>query len=150
MDCIAATSQWLCKKEALLHVGMFTDTPCKQDSYLMLKLLVNGYSIDRVPEYLSVYNTDSTIRISSGNHEKRIMGEEKLREFCRANYYLIDNVQKKEVEYSFSCRIVEHYLALRDKESFYREIKSVFRHPFRKNSLRVYLLILKTYDGNKL
>ena len=143
LDCVAATSQWMCKKDALESVGMFTDTPCKQDSFLILKLLVNGYTIDRVPKYLSIYNTDSNFRISTGNHEKRIIGEEKLRELCRANYSLIENNQRREVEYSFSCRIAEHYFALGDKGAFYREIKSILKHPFRINSLRAYLHILK-------
>ena len=53
--CLAPTSQWMAKKEALIFVGMFTIVPCKQDATLILKLLANGYEGDYVPEVLSRY-----------------------------------------------------------------------------------------------
>ncbi|MBR1884234.1 MAG: glycosyltransferase family 2 protein [Clostridia bacterium] len=37
--CIAATSQWLCKKDYLESVGCFSNVPCKQDSTVIVKLL---------------------------------------------------------------------------------------------------------------
>lgn len=140
LDCIAATSQWMCRKEALVRVGMFTDTPCKQDSYLLLKLLVNGYSIDRVPEYLSIYNTDSETRISNEpNHKKRIIGEEKFRELCRDNYSYVNSKEIKEVEYAFSCRLVEHYFGIKDYKVGLRLLMNiVITHPVKRSSLRSY------------
>lgn len=145
LDCIAATSQWMCRKDALISVGMFTDTPCKQDSYLLLKLLVNGYEIDRVPEFLSIYHTDSINRISnSSGHKKRIVGEEKLRQLCRDHYDMLSDKEKEEVEYSASCRLAEHYFGINDKASFRMEMKNIIRHPFRWESMRVlkHLLLL--------
>lgn len=135
VDCIAATSQWLCKKDALIDVGMFTDTPCKQDSYLMIKLLAKGYLIDRVPEYLSVYNTDSTVRISTSGHDRRIVGEGKLRDLCRDHYALLNEKQIEEVEYSFACRLMEHYYATGQSDNFILELKKVLRHPLRRRTL---------------
>lgn len=144
IECVAATSQWMCKKELLLKVGMFEDTPCKQDSYLILKLLCHGYTIDRVPEILSVFNTDSGVhRISTSSHKKRIVGEEKLREYCRANYNLIDDKQKKEVEYSFFVRLLHHYYAINDKENFRKSLYFVIRYPFRKSTLSAFKDLLK-------
>lgn len=139
LDCIAATSQWMCRKEALLKVGMFTNMPCKQDSYLLLKLLVNGYEIDRVAEYLSVYHADPVDRISnSGGHEKRIIGEEKLRTLCREHYGTLSKKQRKEVEYRASCRLAEHYYGAKDDRAFWTEMKNIVRRPFREESLRTF------------
>lgn len=150
LDCVAATSQWMCKKDALENVGMFTDTPCKQDSFLMLKLLVNGYTIDRVPEYLSVYNTDSNIRISTGSHEKRIVGEEKLRELCRANYDMIENKQRNVVEYSFACRLIEHYYALGKKQKVIECLKLLIKHPFRRKTVAAYKHIIHLMSNQRV
>ncbi len=108
-DCMAATSQWLCRKSALLDIGMFSDVPCKQDSNVLLKMMLAGYEIDYVPEVLSAYDDSGNDRISTQNHQKRIKGEEMLRTLCRSNYYLITKEQKDLVEYSFAIRLFEHY-----------------------------------------
>lgn len=80
-DCIASTSLWLCKKKVLIEIGGFRNIPCKQDSYLLVELLANGYQVDRVPEILAIYRHDKTIsRISTSKSEIRIEGEESLRE----------------------------------------------------------------------
>lgn len=130
-DCIAATSLWLCRKDALLNVGCFTDTPCKQDSYVILKLLLKGYEIDFVPEILSMYGDNLPDRISTQSHEKRIAGEEKLRKLCRDHYSMINDNQKNYVEYCFASRLTEHYLAVgRYKDAFKSGIK-MFRHPLK-------------------
>ena len=136
LDCIAATSQWMCKKNALLKVQMFTDTPCKQDSFLICKLLVNGYKLDRVAEILSVYNVGSVNTISTGSHAKRIEGECKLRDYCREKYGLLSSTQIQEVEYRFSCRLVEHYYGINNKQKGFYELKRVLKHPFRIQSLK--------------
>lgn len=129
-DCIAATSLWLCRKKALLDVGGFTDTPCKQDSYVILKLLINGYELDFVPEILSLYGDDLPDRISTQGHEKRIVGEENLRRLCREHYSLINLKEQKYVEYCFASRLAEHYLAVgRYQEAFDSGIK-ICKHPF--------------------
>ena len=143
LDCIAATSQWMCKKDALTTVGMFTDTPCKQDSYLLLKFLVNGYEIDRVAECLSIYHTDLMNRISnSGGHKKRIVGEENLRNLCRKHYDMLSKRQIEEVEYRASCRLAEHYYGANDYSSFKREMKNIMKWPLRKESLRAFKHII--------
>lgn len=142
MDCIAATSQWFCRKDFLCSVGMFSDVPCKQDSTVILKLLLAGFTIDRVPEILSVYHTDEIIRISSNNHVKRIDGEERLRELCRKNYKFIDKKLIKNVEYSFACRLSEHYLAVGQYRKFTESFKLILKRIFNKHSLRVYKHLL--------
>ena len=46
------TSTWLCPKEVLLKVGMFENVHAHQDNILLLKILGEGYCINRVKEYL--------------------------------------------------------------------------------------------------
>lgn len=149
VDCIAATSQWMCSKLALEDIGMFSDVPCKQDSTVILKLLIAGYSLDRVDKFLSIYHTDEEIRISSANHSKRIYGEEALRGLCREHYDKLEDNQKWEVEYSFACRLAEHYFALGMKEKLKREMKMIFKYPLRRKSLRVYKHMMEVF-GAKL
>lgn len=67
--CICATSQWLCRKEALLNCGCFDIVPSKDDSILLYKLLLQGYSIYCVQKVLSIYYEHSGERISNGDKE---------------------------------------------------------------------------------
>ncbi len=117
-DCIAATSQWMCDKEKLISVGMFSNVPCKQDSVVLVKLLSAGYTVSRVPEVLSVYNNHIQGRISSNNHKKRIEGEEYLIDLCRTQYNKIDKRQAQEVEYNFRKRVYKHYFYNRNYGKF--------------------------------
>lgn len=129
-DCIAATSLWLCKKKALNEVGGFTDIPCKQDSFLILKLLLKGYEVDYVPEVLSMYGDDLPNRISTQGHYKRIIGEEKLRDLCRDNYFLLNKLQQEKVEYCFATRLAEHYWAVGKKKESLKCCLKLMEHPF--------------------
>lgn len=139
LDCIAATSQWMCKKNALINVGMFSDVPCKQDSTVIIKLLLAGYTINRVPELLSIYHTDQRIRISGKGHEKRIIGEEMLRNLCRENYSFLNAKEQREVEYSFALRLAEHYKAIGDKEKYGDCMNTIVRtHPVSFQTIRAY------------
>lgn len=138
-DCISATSAWLCKKSFLLDVGMFTDMPCKQDSYVLLKLLLKGYTIDRVPEILLFYHSDGAMRISTQGHTKRIIGEEKLYRLCHENYSFLKQNEMMEVEYSFATRLAEHYFAVGEKKKGKASLKTVIlKHPFSRKSLGCY------------
>lgn len=142
LDCIASTSEWLCKKEALVNVGMFSDVPCKQDSDLIIKLLYAGYSLDRVPEYLLIYHMDEEIRISRTNHTTRIKGEEHLRSLCRDGYNKITKKEQESVEHAFACRIAEHYLAEGRRKDFNDCLKGIIKMPFRRSSISFYKRII--------
>lgn len=142
--CIAATSQWMCKKECLVDVGMFSDVPCKQDSTVIIKLLSKGYDIDRVPEILSLYHEEDVPRISSKNAKKRIIGENLLLNLCRSNYDKIDAIQQKEVEYCFSCILVYYYFEIGDYENYKKNINNIIKtHLFSKKTLEVQYYMLK-------
>ncbi|MBW9145259.1 glycosyltransferase family 2 protein [Clostridium sp. CM027] len=123
-DCIAATSQWLCRKECLLEVENFTDVPCKQDSTVIIKLLNKGYEVDRVPEVLLRYNEHSNIRISAGGI-KNIKGEKLLRDFCRSLYYKLESYQILQVEVSFSFRLSKLYIKNKLSNELYVEMKTL-------------------------
>lgn len=116
--CIAATSQWMCKKECLNKVGNFTNVPCKQDSTLLVKLLLEGYSVDRVPEILSLYHEENIPRISDNNAKKRIDGVTRLLELCRKNYDKVSSKDVKEIEYEFARELIVYYYMLGDKENY--------------------------------
>lgn len=142
--CIAATSQWMCKKDYLENVGCFSDVPCKQDSTVIIKLLVEGYTINRVPEILSLYHEEDIPRISSKNAKKRIVGETKLLELCRRNYDKITKQQAKEVEYTLSCNLILYYLEINDKNNYKIHLKNIIKtHPFKKQTFKIYFRILK-------
>lgn len=114
-NCLAATSQWLARKKALLDVGMFTVVPCKQDSTLILKLLSKGYEVDCVPEVLSKYCNYQGERISDTG-EKNLRGELLYQEKCKDLYSRLTEQQIKEVEYTFATRLYKLYKANGKKE----------------------------------
>lgn len=121
--CIAATSQWMCKKSLIESVGNFTDVPSKQDSTVIIKLLDKGYEIDRVPDVLVRYNEHSNDRISTGG-PKNIKGEEILRDYCRSLYNKLSSYEIIRVEESFSYRLSKLYIKnLSDK--IYLELKTL-------------------------
>lgn len=141
--CIAATSQWMCKKSALESVGMFSDVPCKQDSTVIVKLLAAGYTVNRVPEVLSIYyDDDDIVRISSRGGvnvaKKRIIGVEALRDLCRSHYDKITKREQMEVEYAFACELFGFYDTVGDGEKFKGCVRCIITtHPFKKSCLRV-------------
>lgn len=107
-NCLAATSQWMVKKEALVAVDMFTIVPCKQDSTLILKLLQNGYEVECVPEVLSKYCNYQGERISSTGI-KNLTGELLYKEKCEQLYSQMTEKQIKEIEYTFATRLFGLY-----------------------------------------
>lgn len=107
-NCLAATSQWMAKKDALIDVEMFTDVPCKQDSTLILKLLEAGYEVDCIPEVLSKYCNYQGIKIS-WQGKKNLQGELLYKEKCEKLYSRLTRQQINEVEYAFESRLYRLY-----------------------------------------
>lgn len=130
-NCLAATSQWLAVKSALLDVGMFTKVPCKQDSTLILKLLGAGYEVDYVPETLLQYSFYNIPRISSIG-TKNIKGELLYREKCRKYYDRFDENQIREIEFLFDEKLYKLYKANNMKAKERKYFKRIIRrHPIR-------------------
>lgn len=137
--CIAATSQWLCKKQCLIEIGKFNDVPSKQDSTLIIKLLSHGYTVNRVPKILVKYNEHSKERISSGG-PKNIKGELMLRKFCRERYLNIDKNQIDEIESEFSYRLSKLYI----KNKLYKEAISEMKI-LKKLNKKLYIKVFGYY-----
>lgn len=151
-NCLAATSQWLAVKSALVDVGMFTKVPCKQDSTLILKLLGAGYEVDYVPETLLKYSFYNIPRISSVG-TKNIKGELLYRAKCRKYYNRFDESQIQEIEYLFNERLYKLYKTnnMKAKESkYFRRIMR--KHPLKvsKNMLTEKVKEIKFYFHNKV
>ena len=109
-NCIAATSQWLVKKEALDDVGGFPDFTCKQDSQTILRLLKAGYEVEVVAEELSVYHNYVIGKKISGAGPRNILGENLYRTECRKMYHLLEDWQIMNIEYRFAEKLYSLYL----------------------------------------
>lgn len=134
LGCIAGTSLWFCPKEALISVGMFEDTPCKQDSIMLLKLLCNGYNIYRVPENLVYYYEHGGNGIS-GTKRSNIIGLQNYRNWCRKNYDKITKRQQDNVEFDFSKQLITLYIFNDMKKEAKEELKNMIkRKPLNKKT----------------
>lgn len=130
IDCIAATSQWACKREALLKVGMFSDVPAKQDSMLMLKLFELNYKIDYIDEPLSKFYVHDGIRIS--NSGKALQGEIKLRNYGRKLYDRLSTNKILEIEFAFARRLMRYYIDDNRTKDILSEVKTMHTiYPFK-------------------
>jgi len=110
LECIAGTSLWLSPKHILEEVGCFENTPSKQDTILLLKILAAGYNIFRVNEPLVKYYEYNTGKIS-GISVNNIRGECNARIFSRKYYYKLDSANRiLNVEYRFSKKLLTLYL----------------------------------------
>ena len=136
-NCLAATSQWMAKKSALVDVGMFTIVLCKQDSTLILKLLGAGYEVDCVPEVLEKYYYCSIGHIS-GMGMKNLRGELAYKAECEKFYNLFTSEQVNEIEYSFDQRLYKLYRANKLKKEAKNCLRAMFKLHFFKTS--IYLL----------
>jgi glycosyltransferase involved in cell wall biosynthesis len=122
-NCISATSQWMCKKKALLDVDMFSIVPCKQDSILMLKLLKYGYEIQCVPKVLTRYYDYLGDRISRNG--KTAMGEIHYRNLGRQVYDKFNSKQIFEIEFSFAKRLLLLYIKQKQYGKAIVELKTM-------------------------
>lgn len=133
-NCLAATSQWMARKAALLDVGMFTNVPCKQDSTLILKLLAERYEVDCVPEVLSKYCNYQGGRLSDFS-QKKLEGEMLYMDACRKYFSRLSDTQIKNIEFIFSKRKYELYKGLSMNEQGKCEAKKLIRMDWKKGIL---------------
>ena len=109
LKCIASTSLWFCPKNVLIDVGMFEDSPCKQDSIVLLKILGKGYNIFKVSENLVYYYEHEGDRIS-GTKLKNIEGLKNYINWSRKYYNQLTKHQIRNVEYTFSKDLLTLYV----------------------------------------
>lgn len=125
-NCLAATSQWMAKKEALLDVGMFTIVFNKQDSTLILKLLDKGYQVDCVTEVLSKYCAYDGQRISNISIEG-LKGEIAYMNRCRKLFYKLSENQIENVELAFAKKLYNLYGNLRMYKKMHSQFKKMLK-----------------------
>lgn len=135
LGCLAGTSLWFCPKKVLLDVGKFEDTPCKQDSIMLLKILCNGYNVYRVPEELVYYYEHGGNGIS-GTKPKNIEGLNNYRNWCRKYYNLVTKKQINNIEYNFSKQLITLYIINNLYKKAKAELKNMLKiHPLKKNTI---------------
>lgn len=128
IDCIAGTSMWLVPKKVLENVGMFEDSPCKQDSIVILKIMSAGYNIFCTKEKLVLYFEHGGKGIS-GLKLKNIDGIKKYREWCRKNYNKnLNQKQIQNVENNFRYQIMKIYNHNGMKKEAKNEIKKIMKN----------------------
>ena len=143
MGCIAGTSMWLANKKALVEVGMFENTPSKQDSILLLKIIANGFKIFSVNKNLVLYYEHGGKGIS-GTKLSNIEGLLNYREWCRKYYNKLDKKEQiNNVECNFSKQLITLYILNNKKQEARKELKNIiWRKPISKEALKS---ILKIY-----
>ncbi len=138
IECIAATSWWICKKEVLIDIGYFDELSSHQDAALILKLLSKGYEIYRVPEILlNYYVYNNKDRISKVDN-KYINTDLYYRDLCRKQYEKIKNKKQiKNVEYSFNKRLCYFYIKNKEFDKAKKELKAMCKiFPFKLQNLK--------------
>ena len=127
LGCIAGTSMCLAKKDVLESVSMFEDTPSKQDSILLLKIIANGYKVYSVNQNLVLYYEHNGNGIS-GVKLSNIKGLLNYRNWCRKFY---DNLSNKRminnVECNFSRQLITLYIINDMRREANNELKNIIR-----------------------
>lgn len=132
--CIAGTSLWFCPKDVIIKVGKFEDTPCKQDSILLLKILGAGYNIYRVPEKLVYYYEHGGTGIS-GTKLKNIEGLNNYYNWCKKFYEYISDKEINDIEYIFSKQLITLYIINNLKKQAFKHLyKMILLKPFKKET----------------
>ena len=115
-SCIAATSQWIVPKRIFSQVGMFEDTPCKQDSTMMLKIIGGGFRVVCVDQVLSNYLVHNQVKIS-GNPRRNIDGLLFYRNLARKYYAKLSKSEIEASERRFAKDLLVNYSAINDRKN---------------------------------
>ena len=132
IGCIAGTSMWLVPKVVLKKINGFDDVPSKQDSTVIMKMLVAGYNVFGIQDKLVLYlehcgNGISGVKMSNAE------GIKLYREKCREQYWRLSEDEVKEVECNFSGQLIVIYLVNDDLTMAKTELNNIGKHkPFSK------------------
>lgn len=139
LETIAATTQWLCIRKAIIEIGGFKNVPSKQDSTLLIDLALAGYRIDVVPEFLTKYYELNIERIS-GINPKNLEGELILRDYERTVYKSLSSEQINKIEYNFAFRIYYLKVRLGKYNESTAELKILFKTKINRTAITVMLI----------
>ena len=144
-NCIAATSWWLCPKKPLIEVGGFEDIGSRQDASLIMKLMLKGYEVYRVPEVLLNYYWHNSKNGISSNDEKAISAEKQYFEIYK-KYSMNEQVNAKldkEIKYTFYYRIANLLARNSKRKEAGKYLKKMMKiHKVKKENVRILLSIL--------
>lgn len=129
LTCLAATSQWFCPRNVLFDVGLFENTPCKQDSIMLLKILAKGYEVHCIPEELSNFTEHNSGRIS-GISEKNVVGLCNFHDWCKRFYNRLTENQIHNVEEKFTRDLLTLYVLLGNRKEASKCLKSLGKLAF--------------------
>ena len=115
ISCIAATSQWVVPRYSFEQVGMFEDTPCKQDSIMMLKILGGGLKPLCVNEILSNYTVHQEGKIS-GNPQRNIVGITNYHNWAKKYYSQLQPAEIKNAECRFAKDLIRNHSMLNQRK----------------------------------
>lgn len=124
--CIAATSYWLCSKEALIKVGMFENISSRQDASLITKLLLNGYNVYRTPEILLNYYWHNGNGISKIN-ENSLVAEKQWMDIFEKNAKYLSRKEKNNIYYIFYSRLCHLCLLLKKRKEACLYLKKMLK-----------------------
>lgn len=153
LGCIAGTSMWLASKKVLMDVGLFEDTPCKQDSILLLKIIANNYNVYSVDKKLVLYYEHDSNEGISGIGPKNIQGLKNYRNWCRKYYHKLESKEQiNDVECNFSKQLITLLVINGIVDEAKAELKNIIkRKPFSKEILKgIFKIYFRNVYLNKL
>ncbi len=130
MGCVAGTSMWLAPKKVLNSVGNFDDVPSKQDSTVILKMLIAGYNVFGTSEKLVLYYEHCGNGIS-GTKPSNAEGIRKYREKCREQYDRVTKTEIANIECNFSRHLITNYVVNNNAIGAKKELRNIWKYkPF--------------------
>ena len=134
--CLAATSQWMVPKYIFDRVGMFEDTPCKQDSIMLLKILGEGYEPLCVKDSLGNYVEHNQGRISDLS-PKNIAGMKSFLKWCRKYYSRLSQSEIVTVECHFAKQLLSLNLLIGNRMEARSYLKILIKNkPFSADTIK--------------
>lgn len=125
-NCLCPTSQWMIPKNVFNEVGMFEQSPCKQDSIMLLKILGAGYGVLYIDEPLSYFRMHD-VKMSR-NAIIHIEGEKTLLKYMRNYYVKLTARQIRHVEAKSASRLLRVYSSLHDRKNAFSEFRNIIRN----------------------
>lgn len=135
--CIAGTSTWFCPKKVLLDVKGFENTPSRQDTIMIMKLIKSGYNIYRVPEALINYYEYQGNKIS-GYSKNTILGEINALNYARKLYFKLENKELvNKIEYEYAKKLLTLYILNNVKSEAKKQISEMIKlYPFKIDTIK--------------
>ena len=138
--CVAPTSFWFCPKQRLIEVGGFEDISSRQDASLLLKMLMRGYEVYRVPEILLVYYWHDAAHGITKNNMKTARAEIQYKKLYESLCQNVGSEENAKVEYYFAYRLALIYILNSERKAAFGELKNMVQYKVISTEvLRVFL-----------